>query len=243
MFTPNEQHTQRAPAIAAAPVAAAPARELTATADNAVQMIVLHGDKHAACLDGSPYAFYIKPGSTDSFTIGIHGGECSPFILLPTPSDRRFIWLACLLAGGWAYREEDALERSKNGLGTSTLWNLTDCFNPPAFSCYGLNNNCTQVFMPYCDGSSFTSYRKDPWPVPNSTALLHFRGKMNFERTIDILERDWGLGKAKDVVLAGGSAGGLSTYLHLDRLAERLPAAVVVGAPVAGYFLDHQVSE
>jgi hypothetical protein len=40
-----------------------------------VQMIVLHGDEHASCLDGSPYAFYIKPGSTDSFTIGIHGGE------------------------------------------------------------------------------------------------------------------------------------------------------------------------
>jgi pimeloyl-ACP methyl ester carboxylesterase len=63
---------------------------------------------------------------------------------------------------------------------------------------------------------------------------------MNFERTIDILQRDWGLGEAKDVILAGGSAGGLSTYLHLDRLAERLPSATVVGAPVAGYFLDHQ---
>ena len=90
------------------------------------------------------------------------------------------------------------------------------------------------------DGSSFTSYRKDPWHVPNSNEVLHFRGKSNLERTMDILEQEYGLGSAKDVVLTGGSAGGLSTYLHLDRVAERLPAARVYGAPVAGYFLDHK---
>eukprot|EP00039_Didymoeca_costata_P017235 m.317550 g.317550 ORF g.317550 m.317550 type:complete len:116 (-) comp16509_c1_seq7:24-371(-) len=73
--------------------------------------------------------------------------------------------------------------------------------------------------------------------------------------------RDYGLSNAKQVVLrfilyiyiifvhafhticfcfqSGGSAGGLSTYLHLDRLSTLLPKAQVYGAPNAGYFLDH----
>lgn len=161
----------------------------------------------------SRYAFYIVPGSSDSFSIGIHGG-------------------------GWCYDEIDCLERSKNALGTSTLWNDTYCYGSPAFNCYGMEN-CTMVFLPYCDGSSFTSYREEVHPVPNSTENLHFRGRLNLIRTLDILLRDYGLGNAKDVVLAGGSAGGLSTYLGLDYVAERLPKANVVGMPVAGYFLDH----
>ena len=161
----------------------------------------------------SRYAFYIVPGSSDSFSIGIHGG-------------------------GWCYDEIDCLERSKNALGTSTLWNDSYCYGSPAFNCYGMEN-CTMVFLPYCDGSSFTSYREEVHPVPNSTENLHFRGRLNLIRTLDILLRDYGLGNAKDVVLAGGSAGGLSTYLGLDYVAERLPKANVVGMPVAGYFLDH----
>ena len=98
------------------------------------------------------------------------------------------------------------------------------------------------VFLPYCDGSSFTSYpgyREEVHPVSNSAEKLHFRGRLNQIRTLDILQRDYGLGDAKGVVLAGGSAGGLSTYLGLDYVAERLPKANVVGMPVAGYFLDH----
>ena len=46
-------------------------------------------------------------------------------------------------------------------------------------------------------------------------------------------------------VLTGGSAGGLSTFLHADRIAAKLRAEApsikkIVAAPVVGYFLDHQ---
>jgi hypothetical protein len=47
-------------------------------------------------------------------------------------------------------------------------------------------------------------------------------------------------------VLTGGSAGGLSTFLHADRVAARVKAAApeidvarIFAAPVVGYFLDH----
>eukprot|EP01052_Picozoa_sp_SAG31_P019271 SAG31_NODE_1398_length_8501_cov_5.407046_11_plen_488_part_00 len=190
---------------AAAAAAAAPRQK----------MIMLDGDEagDSRCLDGSPYAFYIIPGSTDSFSIGIHGG-------------------------GWCYDEIACLDRSKMELGSSRQWNLTSCFHPPAFSCYGMPN-CTMVFMPYCDGSSFTSHRAQPWPVPNSTDALYFRGRANLQRTLEVLKRDFGLGHAREVVVSGGSAGGLTTYLNLDYIAEAIPNARVVGMPVAGYFLDH----
>eukprot|EP00040_Diaphanoeca_grandis_P008911 m.46851 g.46851 ORF g.46851 m.46851 type:complete len:406 (-) comp20351_c0_seq1:99-1316(-) len=179
------------------------------------KMIKLDLGSGAACLDGTPFAFYIIPGDTASFSIGIHGG-------------------------GWCYDETDCETRALTALGSSSTWNLTSCFHAPAFSCMGLESNCTQVFLPYCDGASFSSYREAPVSVPNSTAKLLFRGTSNLDRTLDALISDWGLGDAKDVVLTGGSAGGLSTYLHLDRVAARLPQATVVGAPNAGYFLDHQ---
>lgn len=40
-------------------------------------------------------------------------------------------------------------------------------------------------------------------------------------------------------MVTGGSAGGLSTFLHTDRAAARVPKAKHAGAPVVGYFLDH----
>jgi hypothetical protein len=182
-------------------------------------MIILpvDGEHAASCLDGSPYAFYIIPGNPKFFSIGLHGG-------------------------GWCYDEADCAARAQTQLGSSKQWNLTSCFHPPAFSCNGLPDDCTKVFLPYCDGSSFTSFRGKPWPInkpnPQNMTQLSFRGVNNLERTLDKLVADWGLGKASDVILSGGSAGGLSTYLHLDRVASRVPHAAVVGAPVAGYFTD-----
>tara|TARA_B110000208_G_scaffold38207_1_gene50524 strand:+ start:1871 stop:3277 length:1407 start_codon:yes stop_codon:yes gene_type:complete len=49
---------------------------------------------------------------------------------------------------------------------------------------------------------------------------------------------------ATEFVLTGGSAGGLSTFLHADRVAARLKkeapkCAKIRAAPVVGFFLDH----
>merc|ERR1719446_2024922 len=49
--------------------------------------------------------------------------------------------------------------------------------------------------------------------------------------------------KATEFVVTGGSAGGLSTFLHADRFAGRLKAEspnikTIRAAPVVGYFLD-----
>ena len=102
--------------------------------------------------------------------------------------------------------------------------------------------NWTKVFVRYCDGSSFSSARIGP---SNASGVpLHYRGRANLAATLDTLAlpegRDRpGIGAATDVILTGGSAGGLAVFLQLDYVASRLPAVPrVVGQPDAGLFAD-----
>ena len=102
----------------------------------------------------------------------------------------------------------------------------------------------------YGDGASFSGFRPDPWPVPGTNTtekpegeVLYFRGIKNIDGVID-WAMDHGLKTATEFVLTGGSAGGLSTFLHADRVAARVEAeapkcAKIRAAPVVGYFLDH----
>jgi hypothetical protein len=65
---------------------------------------------------------------------------------------------------------------------------------------------------------------------------LIFDGHANFAAIIDELEAKHGLGAAKSVLLTGGSAGGIGTFVNADFLADRLPQATVKAAPDAGWF-------
>eukprot|EP01043_Picozoa_sp_COSAG02_P007227 COSAG02_NODE_214_length_28689_cov_34.895523_1_plen_161_part_00 len=50
-------------------------------------------------------------------------------------------------------------------------------------------------------------------------------------------------GSATDVVVSGGSAGALATYLHTDMFRAALPrTTTVVGMPDAGWFMDNDIS-
>ena len=175
-----------------------------------------------ACLDGSPYGPYFRKSPTNSTK-----------------------WTVSIEGGGWCYNETLCYERSKTQLGTSTVWPKTSgcqCMNPLPDGTLDANCNC--LFMRYGDGASFSGFRAKPWPVPSAPGkTLTFRGIKNFDATMD-----WafahGMTEATEFVLTGGSAGGLSTFLHADRIAARLAAeapkcAKVRAAPVVGYFLDH----
>jgi hypothetical protein len=108
----------------------------------------------------------------------------------------------------------------------------------------GSMSDCNCLYMLYCDGASFSGFRSAPLPVsghPEDTIV--FRGIKNLDATLD-----WafahGLDTATEFVLAGDSAGGLSTFLHADRVAARLALEApgcthVRAAPQVGFFLDH----
>ena len=101
------------------------------------------------------------------------------------------------------------------------------------------------VDLLYLDGASFSGYRAAPWPVPGTkNESLWFRGITNLDATIDWLFTHGGLAGATEVLLKGESAGGLSTFLHADRLGNRIKAGSPKlekyrANPIVGYFQDH----
>eukprot|EP00730_Choanoeca_flexa_P004570 TRINITY_DN11735_c1_g9_i1.p1 TRINITY_DN11735_c1_g9~~TRINITY_DN11735_c1_g9_i1.p1 ORF type:complete len:438 (+),score=79.87 TRINITY_DN11735_c1_g9_i1:69-1316(+) len=179
------------------------------------------------CLDGSPAGFYYAPA---------------------TSSDYADKWQIYFQGGGWCYEEYDCLERSKGRLGSSKTWTPTqspggfmsdDCTVNPEFC------NFNRVFMPYCDGASFSGNRRDPVNV-NGTDI-YFRGHLIVEAIINALYKR-GLKEATQVVLTGCSAGGLATYLHADYVHDMLKANVsgltkYKAAPISGFFLRHETVE
>jgi len=166
-------------------------------------------DTSALCLDGSQYGIFVCAASPDQWTLNIQGG-------------------------GWCYDEPDCLGRAGTALGSSKTW-------PAEAAKMGCDPSGTMSYVNlyYCDGASFTGYREQPWPVPGTNSTLMFRGIRNLDASLDFLIAKYNINKASLLVLTGGSAGGLSTFLHLDHVAARLPGVRVVGEPVCGFFLDH----
>ena len=170
-------------------------------------------DPTALCLDGSRYGFAICQGNSTAK------------------------WEIGMQGGGWCYSEGSCLQRANTSLGSSATWPA----ETTGLNCAHDGTNYVQLF--YGDGASFSGYREQPWPVPGTNQSLWFRGIRNIDATLDRLFQDYGLGQAQQVVITGGSAGGLATFLHVDHYAERIkavaPSARVVARPLCGFFLDH----
>jgi hypothetical protein len=101
-----------------------------------------------------------------------------------------------------------------------------------------------RVVLYYCDGASFSGDKDEPYVYPKTNQTLYFRGARVLDALLDALIQDHGLNQATDVLLSGGSAGGLSTYLHADYVggylkAKGAPLNTYKAAPVSGFFLMH----
>jgi hypothetical protein len=143
--------------------------------------------------------------------------------------------VTCWQGGGWCYDEVDCYCRSQMHYGSSSLLpksiNSCKCMNPlPS----GEMDDCNCIFLPYLDGASFSGFRAAPVPVPAGgpdrvpeNATVTFRGIKNLDAALDWSFAHSDLDEATEVVLTGISAGGLSTFLHADRVGARVRA----GAP------------
>jgi len=91
----------------------------------------------------------------------------------------------------------------------------------------------------YGDGASRSGDVESPVSVGGKD--IFFRGFASLNAGIDLL-LSLGMGAAKLITFTGGSAGGLTVFLHLDHVRERMrtqaPNARVVGEPVCGFFAD-----
>lgn len=160
------------------------------------------------------------------------------------------IYASPACSGGWCVSNEDCFARSKTALGTTV--GLPPTSPEPSGYCgssfLSSNPSVTEfydyvsIYVPYCDGTSFTGSVLAPVPV-NATASVTYRGAWQRDALISSLVSDHGLSSATDVHIGGCSAGGLTIYLNLDYLTGLVrrasPQATVHGLADAGFFLDH----
>lgn len=181
-------------------------------------LLTSYVDQGAVCLDGSPAGYYLHEGDPNK-------------------------WIVAFQGGGWCTSDLDCLSRSKTTLGSSTQW--------PAFykmNGIGLYNstlnpdfyNWTSLMVYYCDGASFAGDLTEPLVVTGTP--LYMRGHRIVNAVLDDLTTRHGLGAAQEVIVNGGSAGGLAAQLHVDYIADVLkasnPSVRVVGVPDCGFFID-----
>ncbi|XP_022631636.1 pectin acetylesterase 8 isoform X1 [Vigna radiata var. radiata] len=171
--------------------------------------------KGAVCLDGSPPAYHFDRGSGT----GINN------------------WLVAFEGGGWCNNVTTCLSRKTNRLGSSKqmakqiafsgIMSNRQMFNPDFY-------NWNRIKVRYCDGSSFTGDVEEVNPVTK----LHFRGARIFAAVMeDLLAK--GMKNARNAIISGCSAGGLTSVLHCDRFRALLPrGARVKCLSDAGYFIN-----
>lgn len=196
------------------------------------QLRLLTNNEQAKCLDGSAPGYYLREGMGESAkNFKIH-----------------------LCGGGWCSTESSCLSRSNTTLGSSSFWPPvanTDKEHFPGQWDIGLtgllgndtNNafsNWTSVFVMYCDGSSFTSFREEPKEILSygESTKLWFRGRATLEAVIeDLLGR--GMRQAPHVILSGTSAGGMAAFTHTELFRSKLSQDThLVAVPDAGFWFD-----
>ena len=210
-----------------------------------VKCVEANTNKWAACLDGTPQAFYYRPGyaaGANKFVIYLHGGGwCAGIDETVSP--------ACGQTCAWRAQHSD--------LGTSAndepyLYFGGDTHGGPSVPGEGyisnqqkqnpLSYNWNTVFVRYCDGASFSGLNRTTTMTQNGNEL-YFKGFNNLEAVLTTLLTDYGLLNASDVLLTGPSAGGLAVYLHADYIAGFLNTSRDINfmaMPDSGFFLDYE---
>ena len=226
----------------------------------------------AVCLDGTPGAYYLSPGSGDGASKWYihHQGKCvdarSHSLSLPRCwFTRSFLTShvfvrSDLSGGGWCRSPVDCLGRSVSTLGSSKDYPKTETDSQMAGQSGAMSRDAQKnpmmftwnhVHIRYCDGNSFTGNNASSTHVTDPShrfndSTLYWRGSLILDAVIDSLIDNpiAQLNKAAEVVVGGGSAGGLATIIHCDRWADRI-ASMNAGTKYAcladsGFFLDHE---
>jgi len=113
----------------------------------------------------------------------------------------------------------------------------TKSFDEGIYYASGLSSNpfkgYTRIYVPYCSQDLHSGLRTATSPA---TFGLYFSGHLIFRAVLDALTSSHGLGAATEVILTGGSAGGIGAWINANYLYSRVPQARVTVAPVAGMY-------
>lgn len=180
----------------------------------------LPAETNATCLDGSPYGFYF--GESNSML------RMWPRTMLHNES-----WVLIFEGGGWCISPEDCALRAETKLGSSTSWSRGS-----NISIGGLVNRCCfctkfcrfkRVYLKSCDGHLFAGNAQIGVPPSqaggHTTTPLRSAGQLIVRSVLDELIRHHGLARARNVLVGGCSAGGLSALLNAASIRDQLRAA------------------
>lgn len=152
-------------------------------------------DPQAKCTDGSPAAYYFKPGNTSTWIVDFQGG-------------------------GWCYSADSCDTRCNESfdLCSSTKWtsNVTESglFHP---SIDRVLAGATKVWIQYCTS--------DAHMADGSAFGYEFRGDRVFRAVFKDLVEKHGLGSGNQrhlLILGGQSAGSRGAMVHLDYVSDVL---------------------
>jgi hypothetical protein len=195
----------------------------------------------AKCLDGSPPTYDVSLNKTSSqWVLFLEGGGWCYGATVDAATK------SCASRGGASWppksgnyhssmgTEGRAPQVGAGGADIGGIMSSDPKINPDFYT-------WNKVFMHYCDGSSFGGGRVDPIAVTRGGGPgdLWLRGRNNFDALVSHYSTTLGMDKATDIILSGGSAGGLAVFYNLDHFATLLPPSVrLVGFPDAGFFMD-----
>ena len=159
----------------------------------------------AFCLDGGAPGFYFKAADPSK----------------SSDTAASTSWVLYFKGGGWCYNEKDCKSRAAGSLGNSshfpakyTVGGILD-ENPTASPVLAGYNH---VVLWYCDGASFSGDAEQPADVDGTK--IYFRGRRVLDAILDVLldsSGPYGLNHATQVLLSGGSAGGVTSVGCLSR--------------------------
>lgn len=175
--------------------------------------VLLDTSTGAVALDGTPARLYLRAGA---------GASAANVILF-------------FEGGGWCESLADCAARADTALGSSK-------FNSSGYAARDvLQPNCTanptfcgwsMVYAQYLDGTSRAGDVAAPVAAGRPGQEIFFRGARVLRATLDALLAPGGpgarvpsLAAAPRVLVTGSSAGGLTTFLHIDEIARAVRAA------------------
>ncbi|XP_008673018.1 carboxylic ester hydrolase isoform X1 [Zea mays] len=168
----------------------------------------------AVCMDGTPPAYHLDPGSG--------AGSRS--------------WIVNLEGGAWCNSAKTCRLTRSSGRGSSDHMDKEIPFTGIMSSSRAVNPdfyNWNRVKVRYCDGGSFAGEAFD------KDTGIYFRGQRIWNAVIRHL-LSIGMANADQVLLAGCSSGGLAVILHCDQLRAFFPSGSTVVKCISdgGLYLD-----
>lgn len=124
-------------------------------------------------------------------------------------------------------------------MGSSTLW-------PESFEGQGYLStdssvssfaNWTKIVLGYCDGALHQG--NNPSPVSYKDTKLYFRGAAITRSHFDWINTKFPFAQAQKIILTGGSAGGVGTFLWNNYFIDYVKKPDIVHSiPDSGVFLN-----